>query len=150
MQSGDVDEVVGMWRVMAEQHVAYDAERWAWADDIAEQQAQHLSAALDDPDRVVLVAEGDGRLVGYVSAAVADAAPIWKTRRRAQVFDLFVQPDCRRRGIGARLMRAALDELTRRGAEDVLLRVAAENAAAVRLYEKLALRLVSHEMYGRL
>ena len=56
------------------------------------------------------------------------------------IFDLATRPDCRRRGLGARLIRAAADWARGLGAETLYAQVAADNTASRALQESLGLR----------
>jgi ribosomal protein S18 acetylase RimI-like enzyme len=151
MRPNDVDAVTGMWRDMAEQHAQYDAERWDWTDDFCEVHRRHLLETLDEEDVLSLVAEAPGgEVVGYLRASVSEPAPIWRVRRRGQIWDVYVAGPHGRKGVGRMLMERAFDELRARGAEDVVLRVSEANRSAVKLYEKVGMRLVTHEMYRRL
>ncbi|MFP3937687.1 MAG: N-acetyltransferase family protein [Phycisphaerae bacterium] len=151
MRPEDVDVVTEMWRVMAEQHLRYDSQRWDWADDYAGVQRHQLLETMEDPDHVLLVAEDEtGRVVGYLLAFLMQPGPIWRVRRRAEVTDVFVAGRHGRKGIGQMLMDQAFDELRGRGAEDVILRVSEANRSAIKLYRKVGMRLVTHEMYRRL
>jgi acetyltransferase len=70
-------------------------------------------AALADPQRVVLVAEVDGRIVGMAHIApsgAANAAP-----HRAEVQRVAVEPAARASGIGRRLMAAVEEAAVERG-----------------------------------
>jgi|BEDMetMinimDraft_2_1075160.scaffolds.fasta_scaffold13865_2 ribosomal-protein-alanine N-acetyltransferase len=53
-----------------------------------------------------------------------------------EILTLAVHPLCRRRGFAKKLLGAALAEAARRGAETVFLEVAADNEAALALYQK--------------
>ncbi|MGC9454529.1 MAG: GNAT family N-acetyltransferase [Phycisphaerae bacterium] len=151
MRPEDVDAVTEMWRVMAEQHVRYDPQRWDWTDDYAGVQRRQLLETMNDPDHVLLVAEDEtGRVVGYLLAVLMQPGPIWRVRRRAEVTDVYVASRHGRRGIGQMLMEKAFQELRGRDAEDVVLRVSEANRSAIRLYRKVGMRLVTHEMYRRL
>jgi ribosomal protein S18 acetylase RimI-like enzyme len=56
---------------------------------------------------------------------------------RCQIFVLAVEPGRRGEGIGARLVRAVLNELSARGVDEVAVVTAATNAPANRLFERL-------------
>jgi ribosomal protein S18 acetylase RimI-like enzyme len=146
----DADALTGMWEAMTRQHMDYDPERWGWSDDHAAAWRRRFLDTVDSSKAVILAAEVGGEVAGYVLAELTRPAAIWATQFRGEIGDLFVRPEFRRRGIGARLMEAVCDELKRRGAEDVLLRVARQNRAAIRRYESLGLRIVVNEMYKRL
>ena len=53
----------------------------------------------------------------------------------AEILTLAVEPGARRRGLGRALVRAAVGAAVAAGAEALFLEVAADNAAAVALYE---------------
>ncbi len=69
---------------------------------------------------------------------------------RARIVSIAVHPDFQGRGIGRRLMAAALESLQRRGAECVRLEVRPDNVAARRLYESLGFQDVGlvHDTRG--
>jgi len=79
-----------------------------------------------------LVAELDGRVVGYVIADVVDhyATPI------GHVKDVAVHPDRRGHGVGSSLLSAALASVAARDVRSVRLEVRESNAPARRLYRR--------------
>lgn len=78
--------------------------------------------------RRYLVAEDEGRIVGY--AGLMYIAPI------ADVQTLAVLPEYEGRGIGSGLLTELISEARRRGAQNVLLEVRADNPRAQQLYER--------------
>jgi len=98
------------------------------------------------------VAELGGRLVGHVSLSLTgegDLAPgLWSQRNgtskdlAAVVSRLFVDPQARGHGIGARLIGRAVEEARRRGLHPVLDVVASDTAAAA-LYDRLGWELMA-------
>ncbi|MDF1610229.1 GNAT family N-acetyltransferase [Hoeflea sp. YIM 152468] len=55
----------------------------------------------------------------------------------AEILSIGISPKFRRGGLGWRLMRSAMHEAWRRGAEEIFLEVDETNAAAVQMYRKL-------------
>ena len=87
-----------------------------------------LARLLDAEGGVILAAEEGGGLLGYVWARfVLDEGDIG---------NIAVAPGFRRRGAGAALLKALLEEAERRQAAAVQLEVRESNLAARRLYEK--------------
>ncbi|MEU0337194.1 GNAT family N-acetyltransferase [Streptomyces sp. NPDC006193] len=80
-----------------------------------------------------LVAELDGRVVGYVN--LGRPTPLASNAHVRQIQGLAVHEDARGRGVGRALVRAAAEEARRRGARRLTLRVLAHNTPARRLYE---------------
>jgi ribosomal-protein-alanine acetyltransferase len=83
---------------------------------------------LDDSNSLGLAAEWGGELVGFlVGQQAAD---------QAEVLNLAVKKDHRRRGHASALLAAALEEFRWRGAESVYLEVRQSNAAAISFYSQ--------------
>jgi ribosomal protein S18 acetylase RimI-like enzyme len=83
-----------------------------------------------DPDLVVLAEAGD---------RLAAASICWTS---AFVKDLVVHEGWRRRGLGEALLQRAFRTFSDRGAGHVDLKVEADNEGAIRLYERVGMRVV--------
>jgi len=80
----------------------------------------------------VLVAEQDGRTVGYTT--LGRPTPLECNRHVLHIQGLAVDPGCQRQGIARTLIEAAAAEATRRGARKLGLRVLGGNASSRALY----------------
>ncbi|MEU6989066.1 GNAT family N-acetyltransferase [Streptomyces sp. NPDC046465] len=80
-----------------------------------------------------LVVELDGRIVGYVKLGYP--TPLLVNAHVRQIQGFLVAEEVRGRGIGTRLIRAAMDEARRQGARRITLRVLGHNTPARKLYE---------------
>lgn len=80
----------------------------------------------------VLVAERSGRVAGY--------AALWVSADEAELADLAVAPEHRRRGVGRTLLRACLREAAARGAREIFLQVRESNGPARSLYRGAGFR----------
>jgi ribosomal protein S18 acetylase RimI-like enzyme len=108
-----------------------------------------FGAALASPHDGVWVAARGGRLLGFVWAQVFDTpdAPTLVRSRRLKIEELIVTPEARRRGIGGRLLRAAIGWGRERGAAEAVLVVWEKNAGAERFYRAQGFRPV-HRVLG--
>ncbi|MFF1375536.1 GNAT family N-acetyltransferase [Streptomyces sp. NPDC058308] len=82
-------------------------------------------------DHLVVVL--DGRIVGYVKLGYP--TPLLVNAHVRQIQGFVVAEEVRGRGIGTRLIRAAMDEARRQGARRITLRVLGHNTPARKLYE---------------
>ena len=105
-----------------------------------------LGTQLNDDDVVVLVAERQFSVVGYVYAGLEPQS--WKELREACGFihDVVVDERSRRSGVAAALIEAAASWLRERGAPRVVLWTAHRNDDAQRLFERLGFRRTMVEM----
>ncbi|PRX99070.1 GNAT family N-acetyltransferase [Allonocardiopsis opalescens] len=88
------------------------------------------------PDQLLVVAEAAGRVVGTLQLTVIAGLSLTATTR-AQIEAVRVHADMRGTGLGARLVRWAIDEAARRGCGLVQLTSNASRADAHRFYQRL-------------
>jgi ribosomal protein S18 acetylase RimI-like enzyme len=105
-----------------------------------------LTREVSRADAVVLVAEAEGAVVGYVYATVEGRD--WNALRgpHAELHDLWVEERVRGQGVGAQLAEALLERLRARGVPRVMLMTATGNEAARRLFARLGWRPSMVEM----
>jgi GNAT superfamily N-acetyltransferase len=128
-------------------HYAFDDRRFMEPNQgDAAGYAQFLGSQLDELTAVVLVAEQQGRLVGYAYAAIEPQS--WKELREeaGYLHDLLVTDEGRRQGVGEGLLDAAIGWLREQGMPRVLLGTAAQNDTARRLFERRGFRATMIEM----
>ena len=88
-----------------------------------------FESLLHRTDADLLAAFADGRLVGY--------AVCWTVVDQAELGNVAVDVEWRNRGVGRRLVEAALERARAREAEECFLEVRESNLVARRLYEEL-------------
>ena len=99
---------------------------------------------LSAPYIVGLIAEGKSRrIAGYIVARVIED--------EGEILNLAVEPENRRKGIGALLLESGLDTLKKLGVEAVFLEVRISNQAAIDLYLSKGFRPIGqrHGYYRR-
>jgi ribosomal protein S18 acetylase RimI-like enzyme len=89
-----------------------------------------------DPAFGFRVAEVDGAMAGYCKVGPVYMDVDTKGRRALELRQLYVRRSHHGAGVAAALMDWALDELKRRGAEDIYLSVWSENWRAQRFYAR--------------
>ena len=100
--------------------------------DASKQQAG-LSLMLESPFAELLVAECGGRVAGFCGVQLQISTAMGSYA--AQIEDLVLHPECRRRGIGSRLLDAAGAWAKQRGARRLQLNCDDQNLPAMRFYE---------------
>jgi len=127
-------------------HHQFDPQRFITTSHPERGYGRFLVSQLQDPDSVVLVAEQDGRVVGYAFAALEPMS--WKELRDACGFlhDVYVDEATRRGGVGRRLVVEAIRWMASKGAPRVVLGSAAGNTGAQALFRDLGFRQTMIEM----
>ena len=110
---------------MQEQHIPQVAalEKLCFSDPWSE---NSIRSALENPLGLWLCAEAEGRVAGYVGSELVPD--------EADMMNLAVAPEFRRRGVAAALLDSLLTALRARGVVSLTLEVRASNAPALALY----------------
>lgn len=105
-----------------------------------------LASELKRPQILLLVAEGEGAVLGYAYAGIEGTDYMALRGPAGILYDLVVDPARRGEGIGGMLLDAAMAALADRGAPRVILSTADRNEAAQRLFASAGFRRTMVEM----
>jgi len=136
LRPGDLDQLVELWRALAIEGSPSDLVLYPPTDDNAARWRSWVADAVERGEIVVLVAEVDGLIVGYVLFGERKSH-LKSPYRRGVIHDLYVRPGWRGRGLGRRLLEGALDRMRTWGLDIATVSVATTNRAALSLYRKL-------------
>jgi ribosomal protein S18 acetylase RimI-like enzyme len=145
--SADLDAIGRLGKLLVRTHYEFDPKRFMPTHPGMERgYGAFIGKQLEDPETVVLVAERDGALVGYVYGTLA--GPDWMSLRdeAGVIHDIIVDPEQRRGGIGRMLLDAALEWFREHHAPRVVLSTAQRNEAGQRLFASAGFRPTMIEM----
>jgi len=143
----DHDALGRLGALLVRTHYEFDPKRFLPTQPGMEKgYGSFLVRQLNDPETVVLVAERDGAVVGYLYGTIA--GPDWMSLRgeAGVIQDIIVDPAHRGGGIGRKLLEAGLDWLKQHGAPRAVLSTAQRNDAAQRLFTSVGFRPTMIEM----
>ena len=133
--------------MLVAEHHDFDTRRFiAPIPDLAQRYGQFLLSQVERQGMLVLVAEREGGVVGYAYAGMEGNDYMALRGPAGVLYDLVVDPDHRRQGIGSVLMEAALDRLRELGAPRVLLFTADKNHGAQAMFDRAGFRRTMIEM----
>lgn len=115
-----------LWLELTRHHADLDPV-FALRPGVEDEAPRLLAALLGDPDAAVFLAGEGPPFAGLAIVRVDHAPPIHPETCRAEISDLYVAPDARRRGLGRVLARAATEWALARGAERIEVRVSTRN-----------------------
>jgi len=102
----------------------------------------------DDDTCPVIVAEADGRIVGFASTSAYSARECYAGIRD---FSIYVHREAKRRGIARKLLVALFDAARKAGCWKITSRIFPENTASLELCKSLGFRVVgTHVRHARL
>ena len=145
--SRDAESLGELGAHLVRSHHDFDSQRFmSPGTQIEKGYGRFLTSQLDRDDCVVLVAERERQIIGYVYATLEDRS--WRDLRDAcgYIDDIVVRDTARRSGVATALVEAAMDWMRSRGAPRVLLMTATPNHAAQQLFARLGFRPTMVEM----
>jgi ribosomal protein S18 acetylase RimI-like enzyme len=143
----DLPAIGRLGALLVRTHHEFDPQRFfAATPQTADGYGSYLGTQLDAPDALVLVAEREGEVVGYVYGGIEGMD--WMSLRgpAGVLHDLVVDPSERGQGVGRMLLDAAIAALEARGAPRLVLSAAARNEPAQRLFARAGFRRTMIEM----
>ncbi len=145
----DLDRVAALWGAITVHPAALDPV-FRMRPDADAALAELIRALHRDPSVAILVYDEDGDLPGMCIVRIDRAPPILEETRRAEITDLGVREDARRRGIGATLADAALRWVSDADVVRVEVRVASGNAEGQAFWRALGFDDLMDVLHKRL
>ena len=129
------------------EHHEFDPQRFILpAPNMADRYGDFLVSQISRPEKLVLVADHEGTVAGYAFSGLEGFDYLALRGPAAVLYDLVVDPDHRRQGIGKSLLDATFAALRERGAPRVLLFTAEKNRNAQSVFERAGFRRTMIEM----
>jgi len=136
-----------MGAALVRMHHAYDPGRFmAPEEDLESGYRWWLTRELKREGAVVLVAEREGAVVGYVYATVEGRDWNALLDAHGELHDIWVGESVRGSGVGGLLAEEMVRQLKALGVPRIILKTATRNEAARRLFERLGWRPTMMEM----
>jgi GNAT superfamily N-acetyltransferase len=143
---GDRDVLGHLGAALVRLHHADDPKRFIHVEHPEAGYGRFLISQLSNPNGVVMVAEQNGGVIGYVFAEVESTN--WMELRGpcGIIHDIYVDEPARRVGAGGELLRAAIAWIRSKGRTQVVLLTKTRNEHARRLFTSLGFRPTMIEM----
>ncbi len=140
MTKADLDVVGGLAGALVRQHHGFDAERFFLEPGVEDGYRWFFTRQLGKAGVVLLVAELDDQVVGYLYGSLEDRDWAKLLDAHGAIHDLYVDPQARRQGVARALMVAGVFALKGQGASQVVLSTATQNHAAQALFRSMGFR----------
>jgi ribosomal protein S18 acetylase RimI-like enzyme len=131
----DIDRVVELWAEHVDFHASLDP-RFERREESGKEFGSHLGSRLGQEDFLLLVAEVEGEVVGFINGELTNRPPCFVHRAHGFINDLAVSPRWQRRGAGGVLVKEAMAWFHERGAPTVEARVLKTNSLAMGFWRK--------------
>jgi len=114
------------------------------SEDLRSTAAKYVSETFGKPDKLMLVAEEVGKVVGVLRAELRRRS-FYEPSSEGFITEFYILPEFRRKALGHEILNKASAELKKMGAQIIVADVPSQNEIAVRFYTKRGFRsLVQH------
>jgi L-amino acid N-acyltransferase YncA len=144
--TGDHEAIFPMLRQHRLRHQQLDAALYQLHPDAERRFLRWVGEVGEDPRTTLLVAEEQGKIVGFVYAIIERDLPIYLHEEFAVIREWWVEPAFRRRGAGKALIDLLTTELAGVGVWQLRVRTAAGDADARALLGRCGFRAGTCEM----
>ena len=143
----DLPDVVNLWGMLARHHesisddfeLAWDSKR-KWRD--------YLERKFSEISTKLVVAEEEGKLVGFMLCLLSPNTPIFKERKIGVISDVYVMEALRRKGVANKMLGVAIKWLKKNRVRSVQLAVPHANLEARAVWRSLGFE--PYMLYKRL
>lgn len=132
----DVRAIAALWHEMMDYHRERDP-RFRFGPTAQRDLEQHIQSTIRSHDAVLIVAEADGRIVGYILGELHARRPIYPVGAYGFISDICVTQTWRRHGIGRALVAGAMDWFRQKGVTAVELLVAERNPDSLEFWRAM-------------
>jgi ribosomal protein S18 acetylase RimI-like enzyme len=142
----DVPQVLPMVEKICALHESWDPAKYGFLANPSQRYARWMSARASDPRSVFLVAEREGRLVGFIVATIEKEIPIYRLDEFGFIHDLWVEPEYRNEGIARQMTMLLIERFREIGVKQIRCDTSAKNDAARKLFASCGFRPSVTEM----
>ena len=145
-RTDDISDLTHLYAELAEEQHAIRAI-WPYADGLPEPVEGSLSEMLKRPDAIVIVGDIDGVPLGFLVGVEQALLDPMGDRRIGVVQLVFTDPEARGVGVGAAMLRLALDAFRERGIDLFDARVSPGHRLAKNFFESNGFKARSITMH---
>ncbi len=135
-KKNDLRAVTNLWTELAEYHSKL-SDNFALAWDSRLRWSRYLATKFKEISTKLVVAEEDGKLVGFMLCLLSPNTPVYAERKIGVISDVYVQPERRGRGVSKLMFDHAVKWFRKNKVKSIQLGVAAANSEAVAVWRKM-------------
>jgi ribosomal protein S18 acetylase RimI-like enzyme len=142
----DVPNVLPLVSAICRLHESWDPARFGMVERPELRYENWLKGRATDERSIFLVAEHEGRLVGYSVCTIEKEMPIYWMPECGWVHDLWIDEAYRNEGLGRQMTMLVIERFKELGVKQIRLETAASNEAARKLFAACGFRVSTIEM----
>ncbi|RCJ24048.1 acetyltransferase [Nostoc minutum NIES-26] len=142
----DIRAVLPMVAKICALHESWDNAKYGFVEHPEQRYEKWLTRMTQNERSVFLVAEDDRQLVAFLISAIEQEIPIYRLKEYAFIYDLWVEPEYRQKGIARQMLMLCVERFEQMGIKQIRLDTAVENENARKLFASFGFRFSNIEM----
>jgi ribosomal protein S18 acetylase RimI-like enzyme len=138
----DKKQVLEVWEELMEYHIRISSIDYEMKDDAPELFMKFFENNVRSRIKKAVVAEENGKVIGYILGAIQKRPPLFKTTHHAFITDAAVLQENRNKGVGTKLLEEFASWAKEKGMKYVVLSVVPENKIGKIFWEKLGFQTI--------
>lgn len=132
----DRDSIMVLWKRLMEFHAPLDPY-FAMTEDAPEKFHSFLTDNLQQSDKIVMVAEINHKIIGYMMGMIMTSPPVFKMQKYGEITDAFVDDRLRKQGMGEKLFSKMKAWFAAQGLHRIDINAAAKNPISNKFWKKM-------------
>ncbi|MDF5712418.1 MAG: GNAT family N-acetyltransferase [Rhizonema sp. NSF051] len=142
----DVPAILPMVAKICALHESWDSAKFGFLPHPEQRYEGWLTRLASQERSVLLVAEDELRLVGFLAAIVEREVPIYRLQEFAFIHEIWVEQEYRHQGIARQMVMLSIERFDQMGVKQIRLDTAEVNEAARQLFASCGFRTGTREM----
>ncbi|MFH1426855.1 MAG: GNAT family N-acetyltransferase [Candidatus Kerfeldbacteria bacterium] len=122
---------------LSKQHQAYDKKLYKLARDARKRFFEYHRNCIHAPNKIMLVAESNGTLVGYAIASIRKRPPVYTVKFNGHLDAVYIEKKWRRKGIASAFMKELLPWYKKKGVNTITLMVDVDNMIGMKVWDAI-------------
>lgn len=139
----DIDFIVRKQRELNHYHRKFDRNYYAPSANAAGEFCAYLKKIINDDNFLILVADTDDIISGYIMGWLELRPPIYRKRRLGYISNFFVDKKVRGSGIGFKLYKRIEKWFRNKGVHFIEIRASTANKNALEKFYRYGLKMIS-------
>lgn len=135
-QIKDKENTLAVWEELTEYSIDISTYDFDMVKEAPELWMKYFETNVRSRNRKAIVAEQDGKIIGYLLGYIQKRPPIFKTSHQAHITDIAVISSKRNKGVGTKLLDAFSNWAREKKMKYVTLGVLPENKSGIKFYQK--------------
>ncbi|MFH1379371.1 MAG: GNAT family N-acetyltransferase [bacterium] len=141
----DIESLLVLYKQLMAMHWDYDVLYRIQPRAVSDYR-KFIKICMKDPQSLILVAEKKGEIAGFITARILDRFSVFKIKKAAYIYDIFIKKTYRGKKVGKNLIDKFRLWAKRKKIKYIKLEVSPKNKKGLKFWESLGFYVFQHKM----